>query len=190
MKKLGVLILLASITLVVYFRSETEVNGKIDDNVYELPFAKGTRHQVVQGYGGRFSHAYKAALDFEMPVGTPVYAARSGVVYAFKDDSDIGGLSPGYEKAANYIIIRHPDGTYGCYWHLRKGGVLTRKGAVSQGQVIGYSGATGMVLSPHLHFSVKARLSYAPDAFIQTRFRTTEGSVLLNAGSFYERPFN
>jgi murein DD-endopeptidase MepM/ murein hydrolase activator NlpD len=55
-----------------------------------------------------------------MPEGTPVYAAREGVIYSFKDDSNEGGPFANYEKKANYIIIKHNDGSFGCYWHLQK----------------------------------------------------------------------
>lgn len=105
--------------LVFYFYS-SDVTANLDEFTYELPYEKGNAFQVVQGYGGLFSHKNKAALDFDMPAGTAVYAARGGVIYSFKDDSDEGGPFQRYEKKANYIIIRHPDGSFGCYWHLKK----------------------------------------------------------------------
>ena len=53
-----------------------------DDHLYALPYASGKSYRVLQGYGSRFSHtgleAY--AVDFDMPEGTPVHAARGGVV--------------------------------------------------------------------------------------------------------------
>lgn len=179
-------LLLISFFVLLYY--ETAVTGKTDSYVYALPFASGTSHQVVQGYGGLFSHQQIAALDFEMPVGTPVYAARGGTIYSYRDNSDEGGLTGIYKNKANYIIIRHDDGSFGCYWHLQKNGVLVRKGRVDRGQQIGFSGATGQVVRPHLHFSVKTKLTYDKDSFVQTKFNTTKGICILKNRSSYERP--
>ena len=77
------------------------MTNKVDTYLYNLPFKKGTSHTVIQGYGGWFSHKEIAALDFYMPVGTPVHAARAGVVYAYKENSDKGGPLPGYKRQAN-----------------------------------------------------------------------------------------
>jgi len=153
-----------------------------------LPYKEGTSHKVVQGYGGRFSHKHKAALDFRMDEGTPVYAARGGEVYSYKDNSDEGGPLPRYDKKANYIIIIHSDGSFGCYWHLQKNGVAIKNGKVAKGQLIGYSGSTGFVLRPHLHFAVKRRLNYEENSFVRTKFRTANGVQLLESGEKYERP--
>ncbi len=172
----------------LYFSSSTEVTNNLDSYIYDLPFKEGTSHKVVQGYGGRFSHKNKAALDFDLPEGTAVYAARGGVIYSFKDDSNEGGFLPKYDKKANYIIIKHDDGSFGCYWHLQKNGVVVKKGNVIKGQLIGYSGATGFVLRPHLHFAVKRKLNYQKDSFVMTKFRTTNGSQILERSERYDRP--
>lgn len=171
-----------------FLLSGSSVTRNLDTHVYSLPFAKGASFRVVQGYGGRFSHTHKAALDFGMPEGTPVLAARGGTVYAWKDDSDEGGPFARYQYKANYLIIRHSDGSFGCYWHLRKNGVVVKKGWVDEGALIGYSGATGFVLQPHLHFAVKKQLRYDRDAFVRTRFHTSDGDALLQAGQQYRQP--
>ncbi|MBC7629426.1 M23 family metallopeptidase [Ferruginibacter sp.] len=165
----------------------SRVTKNIDTYTYNLPFKKGTKHRIVQGYGGLFSHKNIAALDFYMPEGTPVCAAREGVIYTFEDDSDEGGPFPGYEKKANFIIVKHNDGSFGCYWHLKKNGVVVKSGLVAKGQLIGYSGSTGFTLSPHLHFSVKRKLDYEKDSFVRTRFNTSSGIKLLENGKIYER---
>jgi murein DD-endopeptidase MepM/ murein hydrolase activator NlpD len=174
--------------VLVFSLIASPVTKNIDPYVYDLPFEKGTKHRIVQGYGGLFSHRNIAALDFNMPEGTPVCAAREGIIYSFKDDSDEGGPFPGYEKKANYIIIKHSDGSFACYWHLKKNGVLIKSGAVAKGQVIGYSGATGFVLKAHLHFSVKKILSYDKDAYVKTTFRTSNGIEFLENDEVYEKP--
>lgn len=183
-----IIVILLVITVFILFSWKTEVTKNVDNYIYELPFEKGTRHKVVQGYGRLFSHKNIAALDFEMPVGTPVCAAREGVVYSYKDNSDEGGMFSDAKNKANYIMIRHDDGSIGCYWHLKKNGVLVKKGRVSKGQQIGLSGATGQVIKPHLHFSVKSKLTYDMNSFVQTKFRTTDGVLIPSNWTTYERP--
>jgi murein DD-endopeptidase MepM/ murein hydrolase activator NlpD len=187
-KVFSVIILVLIIGLFLFFNITTSVTENIDDYEYELPFKKGTKHKVIQGYGGLFSHQHIAALDFAMPVGTPIYAARDGIVYSYRDNSDEGGISGKYKNKSNYIMIKHEDGSIGCYWHLQKDGVLIKSGRVSKGQQIGISGATGQVVKPHLHFSVKRVLNYEMNSFVRTKFKTTEGVVLLKNRQAYERP--
>jgi len=190
MKKIILILLFIIAGLVVYFSLSTEVTNNLDTFVYDLPFKEGTKQKVVQGYGGMFSHKNKAALDFGMEEGTPVYAARGGIIYSFKDESNEGGPFTKNEKKANYIIIKHNDGSFGCYWHLQKNGVVVKKGTVAKGELIGYSGSTGFVLRPHLHFTVKRKLNYKKDSFVRTKFKTTTGIELLDKGEAYERPIN
>ena len=65
--------------------------GVIKDDssyVYALPYEEGTKHRLVQGYFGPFSHKERAALDFKMKRGTRITAAREGVVVRVKEDGD------------------------------------------------------------------------------------------------------
>jgi murein DD-endopeptidase MepM/ murein hydrolase activator NlpD len=185
-----VIVSLLAIGVGILFFYSTPVTENLDSYEYDLPFKKGAKYKIVQGYGGLFSHNHIAALDIEMPVGTPVYASREGTVYRYKDDSNVGGFLPKYKSKANYIIIKHDDGSFGCYWHLQKNGVLVKSGRVSKGQQIGLSGATGQALNPHLHFSVKKMLNYEMNSFVRTKFRTTKGVLLLERGETYERPID
>jgi murein DD-endopeptidase MepM/ murein hydrolase activator NlpD len=188
-KVLNFFIAFIVLIFIIYFlftNITTTVTKNIDSYIYDLPFAKGTKHKVVQGYGGLFSHKNIAALDFEMPIGTAVMSAREGVVYSYKDDSDSGGYTSKYNKTANYIIIKHNDGSFGCYWHLKKDGVVTKIGFVKKGQLIGYSGSTGQAIRPHLHFSVKSKLNYDMNSFVQTKFKTKNGILILQNKSYAE----
>jgi murein DD-endopeptidase MepM/ murein hydrolase activator NlpD len=187
-KVLLIIVLILVVAVFVFFSISTSVTKNIDSYEYNLPFEKGARYRVVQGYGGLFSHKHIAALDFAMPVGTPVCAAREGTIYAYKDDSDEGGPFAKYKNKANYLIIKHDDGSFGCYWHLQKNGVLIKNGRVSKGQQIAISGATGLVFRSHLHFSVKLKLNYEMNSFTRTKFKTTRGVILLERGKMYERP--
>jgi len=129
------------------------------DVVYRLPFEHG-RVRVDQGYGGRFSHAdaeNRHAVDFALPEGTPVLAAREGVVLDVEAGHSAGGPDYArYRDRANYVRILHPDGSMAAYAHLQAGGVLVRPGErVRAGQRIGLSGNTGYSTAPHLHFVVQ-----------------------------------
>jgi murein DD-endopeptidase MepM/ murein hydrolase activator NlpD len=188
LKRAFFIILLIAAGLFIFSLSSSKVTENLDDYIYDLPFEKGTKHRVVQGYGGLFSHKNIAALDFAMPEGTSVYASRGGVIYSYKDDSNEGGPFPDYSKKANYIIVKHDDGSFGCYWHLKKDGVSVKNGFVVKGQLIGYSGSTGFILRSHLHFSVKRILNYNMDSFVRTKFKTANGIQLLKNRGVYERP--
>jgi murein DD-endopeptidase MepM/ murein hydrolase activator NlpD len=137
------------------------VRGGVPDAkaVYLLPYLPDERHVLIQGYFGRFSHyagsGNEYAYDWAMPVGTTVCAAREGVVVGVRQDSDAGGAYPVFLSCANYVVIRHGDGTYAEYVHLKKNGVQVALGATVQaGQPIGLSGNTGFTAQPHLHFAV------------------------------------
>ncbi len=128
-----------------------------DSYIYHLPYRPGEAFPVSQGFHGKYSHTGgdSFSIDFKMPEGTPVLAAREGVVVGIKDDSDIGGADKKFEWDANYILIRHSDGTLGHYVHLQKDGVRVKIGqTVVAGDVIALSGNTGHSTGPHLHFAV------------------------------------
>ncbi len=186
-KIIASIIFICIIVILMFSFYSTSVTKNIDPYIYTLPFEKGTKHRVVQGYGGLFSHKNIAAIDFEMREGTPIYAAREGTIYNYKDDSNEGGPFSTYKNKANYIIVKHSDGSFGCYWHLKKDGAIVKKGMVTKGQLIGYSGATGFTLRPHLHFSVKRKLNYEKESFVQTKFITTDGILILQNGNSYKR---
>lgn len=129
------------------------------DFEYRVPFEYG-RVRVDQGFGGRFSHNDAQnfyALDFAVPEGTPVLAARGGTVLQVESDFERSGLDRERDgRRANHIRILHDDGTMALYAHLQPEGVQVRVGQqVRQGQRIGLSGNTGFSTAPHLHFVVQ-----------------------------------
>jgi murein DD-endopeptidase MepM/ murein hydrolase activator NlpD len=94
-------------------------------------------------------------VDIAMAEGTPVLAARDGIVEALQAQH---GASPEHEPITyegNFVRVRHADGTAAIYAHLKYGGVAVAVGeAVEAGHLLGYAGATGDVGAPHLHFAV------------------------------------
>jgi len=125
---------------------------------YFLPFAKDSSYLLGQGYYNKKStHKDVAALDFYMPVGSSVHAAREGVVYAVEDNNDGNCFEEACAKLNNYVYIYHSDGTIARYLHIRKGGVIVKVGdEVKKGQFIAFSGNVGYSAGPHLHFEVSA----------------------------------
>jgi hypothetical protein len=124
--------------------------------VYYLPWEEGKTWSCMQGNRGRRTHQDIDAVDFDMPEGTPVCAARAGKVTYVKEDSNEGGADRAkYYSKANQIEIDHGDGTKAAYAHLKKDGALVSVGDfVVAGEVIGLSGKTGWATAPHLHFEV------------------------------------
>jgi hypothetical protein len=161
-------------------------NGEVTSDVsfvYSLPYSVGSKFLLIQAYNSKMSHRHELSLDFKMKKGSKVCAARSGVVTAVKEDSDIGGLKDEYLNEGNHLIIKHSDGSEAMYWHLQKDGVLPNLGdTVVQGQHIGYSGNTGYSAFPHLHFQVFD----AAGKNIATRFTTKKGVKYLRPGKWYK----
>ncbi|MCH3882488.1 M23 family metallopeptidase [Tenacibaculum sp. K20-16] len=90
-----------------------------------------------------------------MNVGQEVCAIREGLVINVKDHFDKNGTSKKYLNKANLILVYHKDGTFVQYGHFKKDGVLVKIGdTIKKGQLIGYSGNTGMSSEPHLHFTI------------------------------------
>lgn len=152
-----------------------------DSYVYALPYASGRSYRVVQGYGSRFSHtgleAY--AIDFDMPEGTSVHAARPGVVARVEESHSKGCWEDGCGRYANFIVILHDDGTTGEYYHLQKDGALVEVGDhVVRGQKIGLSGNTGHTTMPHLHFAVYRATEWGNTQSIPVRFQSADGVVM------------
>lgn len=145
--------------------------------VYELPFASGKRFRVAQGAHGTFTHTGndEFAVDFEMPEGTPVHAARAGVVQVVLDRFRAGGSDPGFRDQVNFILVRHADGTYGEYVHLKAKGAKVKPGQkVAARELLGYSGNTGYTQGPHLHFAVFRALDGVTRETFPLRFRSRD----------------
>ena len=136
-------------------------SAKVDDKVtYALPFYPGTEFTLDQGFNGAFSHhdaQSRFSLDLDVPEGTPVLAARDGVVMQVEEDFHGSGASAErFGDRANYVRIVHADGSMALYAHLAPGSTLHRLGDhVKAGDFIGKSGNTGFSTGPHLHFSVQ-----------------------------------
>ncbi|MFC3034866.1 M23 family metallopeptidase [Pseudoalteromonas fenneropenaei] len=126
------------------------------NSLYTLPYEVGTAWDVyaaTEHYRSANQGVGTYAIDFVMPIGTKVLAARDGEVVSvqagFKDGNN-------EDLKENYVFIKHSDGTIGRYFHLMYNGELVKQGdQVTAGEVIALSGNTGQSGGPHLHFDVQ-----------------------------------
>jgi murein DD-endopeptidase MepM/ murein hydrolase activator NlpD len=172
-----------------YIFYQGSIFAKHNDKMgYRLPFKIGEQHRLDQGYNGNFSHSGESrySLDFNMKEGTEVYSSRAGIVVETEERYSKGGSDKSFLEKANYVTILHDDGTFAQYSHLRKNGVSVRIGQkIKAGERIGYSGATGYVTGPHLHFTVLKAKKGGGFISVPVKFATKDGIQELKEGEVY-----
>lgn len=100
-------------------------------------FSLGRFHPILQRM-----RAHKG-VDMAAPIGTGIKAAGDAVV-------DFVGVKSGY---GNVIVLKHNNGISTVYGHLSRFTSGLRSGdKVSQGEIIGYVGMSGLATGPHLHY--------------------------------------
>jgi murein DD-endopeptidase MepM/ murein hydrolase activator NlpD len=125
-----------------------DANGQSGKSMLMKTPVDGAR--ITSGFGMRFhpvlgySRMHKG-IDFGVPVGTPVMAAGSGTVV-------FEGYGHGY---GNFLKIDNGNGYGTGYAHLSRFAPGIHKGSrVRQGQIVAYSGNTGLTTGPHLHYEI------------------------------------
>jgi len=108
-------------------------------------------------------------VDWAAPRGTPIFAAGNGVVKK-------AGWSSGYGRR---IELQHTNGYLTTYNHMTGFATGIKEGSrVSQGQVIGYVGSTGLSTGPHLHYEVLVNDRYMDPMRIKLpKGRTLDGEL-------------
>jgi murein DD-endopeptidase MepM/ murein hydrolase activator NlpD len=131
----------------------------VSQTLYKPPLPAGAQFQITQAFRGAYSHndqQNRYAVDIMMPEGTPIYAARGGIVLEVENDFTGNGTEQAYAGKANSIRILHEDGSMAVYAHLALETAQVSPGfTVDAGRLIGYSGNTGLTTGPHLHFAVQ-----------------------------------
>jgi murein DD-endopeptidase MepM/ murein hydrolase activator NlpD len=126
---------------------------------YYPPFPRGMQFPISQGFDNDETHSdpgNQYAVDIVMPIGTPILAARGGMVTDTEDDFHGGAREERYLRRSNQVRILHDDGTMAVYAHLKPDSIRVRSGTrVSRGQWIASSGNTGYSSGPHLHFVIQ-----------------------------------
>lgn len=108
-------------------------------------------------------------VDWSAPRGTPIIAAGNGTVIK-------AGWSSGYGRR---IELRHTNGYTTTYNHMTGFAKGIKEGVrVTQGQIIGYVGSTGLSTGPHLHYEVLVNGRYMDPMRIKLpKGRTLEGEL-------------
>jgi murein DD-endopeptidase MepM/ murein hydrolase activator NlpD len=141
--------------------------------------ALGNQYCITQYFGNTPFATANAAIysgmghdgvDIGVPIGTPVHAALDGVV-ADTGDTD---LVKGCYSFGKWVMLKHSNGLNTMYAHLSQISVTPGQ-AVTQGQLLGYSGMTGYATGPHLHFGVYATAGVKFLTLNQFRGDTTTG---------------
>jgi murein DD-endopeptidase MepM/ murein hydrolase activator NlpD len=131
--------------------------------------------RISSGFGMRFhpvlgyTRMHKG-IDFAVPTGTPVMAAGAGIIQEAHWENGFG----------NFVVLNHGNGYATAYGHLSRYALGIRPGAhVHQGQVIAYSGATGLATGPHLHYEIRINGQQVNPAAVKVaRGRILSGSGL------------
>jgi murein DD-endopeptidase MepM/ murein hydrolase activator NlpD len=150
-----------------------------DDLDFFPPFPRGRAFPISQGIDDAKTHKdppSQYAVDIVMPEGTPVLAARGGLVMDVEDNfHEAGKQEARYLPRANQVRILHEDGSMAQYAHLQANSVQVRPGQrVEAGRWIGNSGNTGYSSGPHLHFVIQQNVGMALES-LPFRFRTMGG---------------
>jgi len=156
------------------------VFGLPERSPYVLPYPVGAAYRVLQSYCyDPGTHGNQLAYDFLMTEGTPVTAARAGMVAGLVDqwpDTDWDS------SHFNYVFIRHDDGSVAFYAHLQVGTLLVRLGdTVGAGQRIGNSGHCGTPIAD-LHFGVYRAWPPTDGYDLAVNFRNAEGPLDVRGG--------
>lgn len=117
------------------------VGAMESDQGFSWPLRSG----AVSSYFGTRRRKFHDGIDIKAPRGTPVYAAKDGVVlYAARRIRGYG----------NMIVLKHEDGTATVYAHNSKN-LVARGRQVRRGELIAKVGATGHATGSHLHFEIR-----------------------------------
>lgn len=121
------------------------------ESIPQMPAILPIQGRLTSGFGMRRHpilrvHRMHNGVDFSVPTGTPVYATGDGII-------EFAGVSSGYGLT---VRVRHPKAERKTlYAHLSRAADGIRPGVqVKRGQVIAYSGNSGLSTAPHLHYEV------------------------------------
>lgn len=157
--------------------------------ILSLPFKEGKMRIVTQGYFGKYSHQGEHAIDFRLRKGEVIFAAREGIVFDVKEDEDRNFWKGIKSYRANFVILKHDDGTFSKYMHMQKDGVLVNMGdTIAKGQLIAQAGSTGNSTMSHLHLVCYKINGKGEKETFPTLYETQKGALELKAWHIYRKP--
>lgn len=183
----------------------------LESGEYLLPFDTSKYPiRISQGNDGPWSHkvfrttnvfgrsrenSLRYAVDFALPLGTEVRAARAGKIliaslansWCYEGLDPNIGLNPPPDGWTNFVLIAHSDDTFALYSHLGTTQLIDLRQEVKAGDAIAVTGKSGWIAQiPHLHFQVSSRNVSESVPF---SFRDYEGSLdhqtLLSQGQIW-----
>lgn len=159
-------------------------NWEISENV--LPYEVGKTYSTGLSACSSSYHGVgqpdQFAIDFNMAIGDEITASTDGeVIHVTESGVD-------YSFPNNVIVVKTGD-IYVQYMHLTENGAVVEVGdMVTKGDLLGYSGATGLAGYPHLHFVVTSSdgWEYPYESIPVTFSNTSANSTSLESYSSYE----
>jgi murein DD-endopeptidase MepM/ murein hydrolase activator NlpD len=165
-----------------YYRFQTPDDNMVD---YYDPSGRSTRKfllrkpiaegEMTSPFGMRYHpilHFYRmhTGVDWGAPIGTPIFASGNGVVIEAAWDAGYG----------RRVEVQHANGYVTTYNHMSGFARGIVPGArVTQGQVVGYLGDSGLATGPHLHYEVIINGNFVdPMAIKLPRTREFDGKML------------
>jgi len=145
------------------FNIESKLTYLIDPNGYQKS-GQGildwpvSGFRMTQRYGNTgfaksnpqfYSTGFHNGVDLAVPLGTEVKAAADGVIKGFGNTD----LYPGCRSWGGWLLIEHENGLSTMHAHLSSS-IVSVGQKVKRGQVVAYSGSTGISTGPHLHFTL------------------------------------
>lgn len=154
--QIAAIVTVTAIMTIILYRPVSLFIYHLKEPYYACPIKSSSRQIVIRNdssgdgdFGAkRRNGRMHSGIDILAPLGTSVYASKSGVAFC-------GKVPSGYGK---YVMIYHPDGCQTFYGHLQDY-KITSPAKVRQGDLIGLVGKTGNAASksiqPHLHFEIR-----------------------------------
>ncbi len=121
---------------------------------------------------GIYGRGYHPGVDFGVPAGTKIFAPLSGVVRATGNTDLVAGCY----SWGKWTLVDHANGLSTLYAHQSVISVSPGQ-QVSTGEIIGYSGNTGLSTGPHLHFTVYAKAGVSVKRFSDFKAVTSCGAA-------------
>jgi murein DD-endopeptidase MepM/ murein hydrolase activator NlpD len=109
-------------------------------------FAWPVSGKVISDFGATANGGKNDGINIATALGAPIHASASGTVTYAGDE---------LKNYGNLVLVKHAGGFTTAYAHAERL-VVARGDFVAKGQVIGYSGQTGDVTSPQLHFEIRS----------------------------------
>jgi murein DD-endopeptidase MepM/ murein hydrolase activator NlpD len=109
-------------------------------------FAWPVSGRVISDFGSTANGGQNDGINIATAMDAPIHASASGTVTYAGDE---------LKNYGNLVLVKHADGFTTAYAHADRL-VVSRGDFVARGQVIGYSGQTGDVSTPQLHFEIRS----------------------------------